>query len=190
LRTHVFAKAIKQPVLTLCGAALLLVAANAQAISVNAQAGKHFTTLGVGMGTSTPGLAVSGSWTRSDHDGSLADAGLSYNIPIGPVTATVGGKGLYMHPQVGKSGEALAVGGGLQWPVTTSLTLYGEGYVAPRDLTWGVKAYQEASGGVRWSVVRPLTVDVGYRYMSIEGKSGKRDNAIADGPYIGAALNF
>lgn len=38
-----------------------------------------------------------------------------------------------------------------------------------------MKAYNEASGGLRWKF-RPLSVDVGYRYMQMEGKDGRRDN--------------
>ena len=34
-----------------------------------------------------------------------------------------------------------------------------------------MKAYNEASGGLRWKF-RPLSVDVGYRYMQMEGKTG------------------
>ncbi|EIS07510.1 yfaZ family protein [Yersinia pestis PY-46] len=57
-------------------------------------------------------------------------------------------------------------------------------------MTSGMKSYSEANGGVRWNVFRPLTVDVGYRYINMEGKEGRRDNRLADGVYIGAGLNF
>ncbi|MBX9311126.1 YfaZ family outer membrane protein, partial [Serratia marcescens] len=59
----------------------------------------------------------------------------------------------------------------------------------PDSFTSGVKAYNEASGGLRWKF-RPLSVDVGYRYMQMEGKDGRRDNTLADGPYVGVGLSF
>ena len=68
-------------------------------------------------------------------------------------------------------------------------SLHGEGYFAPDSFTSGVKAYNEASGGLRWKF-RPLSVDVGYRYMQMEGKDGRRDNTLADGPYVGVGLSF
>jgi hypothetical protein len=31
---------------------------------------------------------------------------------------------------------------------------------------------------------------VGYRYQALNGKDGHRDNVIADGAYLGGAVNF
>ncbi len=114
---------------------------------------------------------------------------MSFGLPVGPSTATVGGKAIYLSPRDGKDGGALALGGGLQWDLNRYLSLYGEGYFAPESLTSGAKAYNEANGGLRLNV-RPFNVDVGYRYINIEGKDGNRDNAIADGPYIGVGVGF
>ena len=62
-----------------------------------------------------------------------------------------------------------------RWEINRYFSLHGEGYFAPDSFTSGVKAYNEASGGLRWKF-RPLSVDVGYRYMQMEGKDGRRDN--------------
>ena len=171
-------------------AGLLLVAGSASAISLNGEVGSDYTNLGFGMGTNTGGLAISGNWARSDHDGDVYGLGLGFNLPLGPLMATVGGKGIYMSPEDGSSGGAVAIGGGLTYPINKSFTLYGEGYFAPEELTSGMKSYSEANGGLRWNVFRPLTVDVGYRYINMEGKDGRRDNRVADGVYIGAGLAF
>lgn len=176
--------------LTACAAGLLFVAGCANAISVSGEAGRHYTNVGVGLGTSTSGLGLSGNWMHSDHDGNVGSLGLSFSLPLGPLMATVGGKALYLNPEEGKNGGALAVGGGLQWAINRYFSLYGEGYFAPESLTSGVKAYNEAQGGLRWNVFRPLSVDVGYRYANVEGKEGKRDNTLADGPYLGVGLSF
>ncbi|MCW6647323.1 YfaZ family protein [Yersinia ruckeri] len=173
-----------------CAASLLFAAGSASAISITGEAGRHYTNLGFGMGTNTGGLTMSGNWARSDHDGEMAGFGLGFNLPIGSLMATIGGKGIYMAPEDGKNGGAIAVGGGLSYPITKSFTLYGEGYVAPESMTSGMKSYTEANAGVRWNVLRPLTIDAGYRYINMEGKDGHRDNRLADGIYLGAGLNF
>lgn len=172
-----------------CAAGLLFVTGAANAISVSGEAGQHYTNLGVGMSTGSSGLGLTGNWARSDHDGNVGSVGLNFGVPLGPLTATVGAKALYLSPKDGKSGGAVALGGGLEWEINRYFSLHGEGYFAPESFTSGVKAYNEASGGLRWKS-RPLSVDVGYRYMQMEGKDGRRDNTLADGPYVGVGLSF
>ncbi|WAT01607.1 YfaZ family outer membrane protein [Rouxiella chamberiensis] len=181
---------MKKTLVACSAAALLMTTVSAHAIGVNAQIGQHYTNLGVGFGTTTPGLALSGNWAHSDNDGDVAGVGLGYNIALGPVMATVGGKALYTHPKDGDEGYAIPVGGGLQLPLGRYVSLYGEGYYAPDSLSSGVNNYKEANGGVRFTPISLVTVDVGYRYQALEGKDGHRDNIIADGAYIGGAVNF
>lgn len=176
--------------LVACAAGLLLVSGTASAIGVSAEAGRHYTNLGVGLGSNSAGFGLNGNWARSDHDGNVGSLGLTFSLPAGPLSATVGGKALYLSPKEGKDGGALALGGGLEWAINRYFSLHGEGYFAPDAFTSGVKSYSEASGGLRWNVLRPLSVDVGYRYMKMEGKDGHRDNTLADGPYIGVGLSF
>ena len=71
-------------------AGVMLVSSAAHAISVTGEAGEHYTNLGVGFGTESTGLAVSGNWLHSDNDGDAAGLGLGLNIPLGPFLATVG----------------------------------------------------------------------------------------------------
>ncbi|STT55677.1 outer membrane protein, YfaZ [Klebsiella pneumoniae] len=73
-------------------AGVMMVSSAAHAISVTGEAGEHYTNLGVGFGTESTGLAVSGNWLHSDNDGDAAGLGLELNIPLGPFLATVGGK--------------------------------------------------------------------------------------------------
>lgn len=176
--------------LVACAAGLLLVAGSANAISVTGEAGEHYTNLGVGFGTTSAGLAVSGNWAHSDNDGDIAGLGLGLNLPLGPLMATVGGKALYLGPKDGDDGYAVAVGGGLRLPLGEHFALFGEGYYAPDSLSSGVDKYSEANAGVRWNVFRPLSVTAGYRYIEMAGKGGHRDNVLADGPYLGASLDF
>jgi hypothetical protein len=171
-------------------AAMALVSASANAVNFTGEAGEHYTNLALGFGTTTPGLAVSANWAHSDNDGDIAGLGLGLNVPLGPILATVGGKALYLNPSDGSEGYALAVGGGLQLPLGSHFTVFGEGYYAPDSLSSGVNDYVEANAGLRWNVIPLLTVDAGYRYIEMAGKDGDKNNVLADGPYIGAALNF
>lgn len=101
-------------------AGMLLVSASVNAMSISGQAGKEYTNIGVGFGTESTGLALSGNWTHNDDDGDVAGVGLGLNLPLGPLMATVGGKGVYTNPNYGDEGYAAAVGGGLQWKLATA----------------------------------------------------------------------
>ncbi len=104
--------------------------------------------------------------------------------------ATAGGKGLSMGPKDADEGYAGALGGGLQLPVGSLFSLYGDYYYSPDSLSSGIGNYSEAAAGVRLTAIPLVTVSVGYRYMAMDGKDGDRDNIVADGPYIGGAFNF
>ena len=82
-------------------AGMMFVSTAANAISVSGQAGEHYTNLGVGFGTESTGLALTGNWLHNDDDGDAAGLGLGLNIPLGPFLATVGGKGVYTNPNNG-----------------------------------------------------------------------------------------
>lgn len=64
-------------------AGMMFVSTAANAISVSGQAGEHYTNLGVGFGTESTGLAVTGNWLHNDDDGDAAGLGLGLNIPWG-----------------------------------------------------------------------------------------------------------
>lgn len=57
-------------------AGMLLVSASVNAMSISGQAGKEYTNIGVGFGTESTGLALSGNWTHNDDDGDAAGVGL------------------------------------------------------------------------------------------------------------------
>ncbi|TKI05970.1 YfaZ family outer membrane protein [Martelella alba] len=171
-------------------AGLMLVIASADAASVTGEVGEHFTNLGFGLGTTTPGLALTGDWTHNDDNGDTAGLGLGYNIPVGPLMVTPGGRVLYTKPKGGDDGYAVAVGAGVRLPVGRMFSLYGDYYYSPDSLSSGIDSYTEANAGVRLTAIPLVTVSVGYRYLSLNGKEGQRDSVLADGAYIGGALNF
>ena len=172
----------------LMGMLMLPVAANA--ISISGQAGEEYTNIGVGFGTESTGLAVSGNWAHNDDHGDIAGLGLGLNLPLGPFIATVGGKGIYLNPNEGDEGYAVAAGGGLSWKLSDSFSIFGDYYYSPDSLSSGVNDYQEASAGARFTVMRPLSVEAGYRYINMTGKDGDADSKLADGPYVGVSAHF
>lgn len=177
-------------VLLACACTALVISSSANAINIRGQAGEHYTNVQVGLGTESLGLATTANWSRSDDDGDVFGLGMGLNLPVGPLMATVGGKALYLQPENNDNGFAAAVGGGLRWRMTKSISLYGEGYYAPDSLTSGINSYYEATSGVRLRILRPLSVEAGYRYVKMEGKDGNKNNVVADGPYLGASVGF
>lgn len=171
-------------------AGLALVSASANAISISGEAGEKYTNVGVGFGTESAGLAVTGNYAHNDDDGDTVGLGLGFNIPLGPLMGTVGGRAVYLNPKDGDEGYAVAVGGGLSWQVFDSLSVFGDYYYSPDSLSSGVKNYQEASAGARWTIIRPVSIEAGYRYIGLDGKDGDRNNTIADGPYVGVSARF
>lgn len=167
---------------------LLLASASASAISVGGGIGKEFSYLG--LATEASGLSINGNYAHHEDNGNTAGLGLGFNIPLGPVTATVGGRAVYLNPKHESHGYALAAGGGLKWPVTSSISLFGDYYYAPDSLSSGVKDYQEASAGASWAIFRPISLEGGYRYIALNGKNGKSDKTIADGAYVGVSARF
>ena len=150
-------------------AGMLLVSASVNAMSISGQAGKEYTNIGVGFGTESTGLALSGNWTHNDDDGDVAGVGLGLNLPLGPLMATVGGKGVYTNPNYGDEGYAAAVGGGLQWKIGNSFRLFGEYYYSPDSLSSGIQSYEEANAGARYTIMRPVSIEAGYRYLNLSG---------------------
>ncbi|KLN95900.1 YfaZ family outer membrane protein [Moellerella wisconsensis] len=171
-------------------AAAMVCTGSAQAISLGAQVGEHYTEMNAGIGTQGSGLAFNGAWTRSDHNGQMGSLGATFGLPFGPVSAYVGGKALYLSPKDNKDGMALAAGAGLNWTVMPSLNIYGEAYGAPAGLTSGSDSYTETKVGARYTIFSPLSVDAGYRMIDVKGADHRPSNKIADGFYLGAGLSF
>ncbi len=90
----------------------------------------------------------------------------------------------------GDNGVAFPVGGGVNVTLTDSIHVFGEGYVAPDGLNNSVKNYVEANGGVSWSPIGPVTLKVGYRHVSVDGKEGRPNHTLIDGAYVGGGVTF
>lgn len=160
------------------------------AISISGQAGEDYTAFEVGLGTETPGLYSTLSWAHSDDEGNISGIGLGLIVPLGSLHLSAGGKILYLDPSERKEGYATAVGGGIGWPLSASIAFYGSGYYSPDSLSSGVSSYSEGNAGVRLTLFRPLSVDIGYRYMNMKGKDNENDKKLADGIYVGVGVGF
>lgn len=162
----------------------------AGATGVGVQAGEHYTDLQVNMGTDSPGLYMQGSWMHNDDRGERAGLGMGLGLPLGDFLLSGGGKVLYLNPESEGEGWAMAMGGRLAWPMTQHMTVFAEGYYSPDSLSGGVDHYREADAGMRWTVLRPVSLSVGYRYTDIAGKDGHRSRVLADGMYVGGDVMF
>nr|WP_159465028.1 YfaZ family outer membrane protein [Scandinavium goeteborgense] len=171
-------------------AALGTAAAANASINLHGEAGEEFTNLSASFGANDPGLTFNGNWAHSDDDGDVAGLGLGFNLPLGPVLFTLGGKALYLNPNDGDEGYAVAVGGGAQVPLGDFITVFGDYYYSPDSLSSGVDDYMEANAGVRVRVIKSVSIEGGYRYIDMDGKNGNRDNKLADGAYAGVSFSF
>ena len=116
--------------------------------------------------------------------------GAGYNLEVGPVMLNAGAKAIYIGPKKGDNGVAFPIGGGVNVALTDSIHVYGEGYVAPEGLNNSVKNYVEANGGVSWTPITPVTLKVGYRHVSVDGKDGRPGHTLIDGAYVGGGVSF
>ncbi len=95
--------------------------------------------------------------------------GLGLNLPRA-INGDRWRKGVYTNPNDGDEGYAAAVGGGLQWQIGDSFRLFGEYYYSPDSLSSGIKSYEEANAGARYTIMRPVSIEAGYRYLNRQVK--------------------
>lgn len=170
---------------------LLLATASAQAIGISGEAGRDYGGVDASMGLGLPGLSANAGWGHDSQDDSdVYRLGLDYTFGLSSASIKVGAKGVYLNPNHDDDGYGIALGGGIQLPLISTLSLYGEGYYSPDAFSSHIDHYVEAKAGVRWQVFRPLSVDVGYRYINIAASNGKNDSRVADSAYVGLGLNF
>ncbi|VFS50155.1 YfaZ precursor [Budvicia aquatica] len=74
--------------------------------------------------------------------------------------------------------------------MTNDIYAYGEGYVATRGMNNAVQKYVEVDSGVAYTPKENVVLNVGYRYMGVDGKSETPNHALIDGAYVGAGYKF
>ena len=170
---------------------LVMASGSALAMGFTAEQSKNYTNLNAELGKSSDGLYAESNWVKNTKDGAqLGSLGVGYNFGLGPLTLSAGTKAVYLGPKKGDNGVAFPVGGGVNVALTDSIHVFGEGYVAPDGLNNSVKNYVEANGGVSWSPIGPVTLKVGYRHVSVDGKEGRPNHTLIDGAYVGGGVTF
>ncbi|MGM3174923.1 YfaZ family outer membrane protein [Dickeya lacustris] len=174
-----------------CAGSLLLATVSAHAIGLSGETGRDYVGAGASMGLGIPGLSGNVGWGHDQkHSNDIYSAGMDYTFALSNASLKVGAKGLYMNQNHFQDGYGVALGGGLQVPVASSVSLFGEGYYSPDAFSSHVDHYVEARGGVRWQPLRPLSLDVGYRYINMAASERGNDNKVADTAYVSMGLNF
>nr|WP_225622346.1 YfaZ family outer membrane protein [Musicola keenii] len=170
---------------------LMLATVSAHAVSISGETGRDYVGANANMGLGIPGLSANAGWGHDEkHSNDVYSAGLDYTFALSNASLKVGAKGLYLNQNKFDDGYGVALGGGLQVPVGNDISLFGEGYYAPDAFSSHVDHYVEARGGVRWQPFRPLSLDVGYRYINMASGKSENDNKVADTAYVGLGLNF
>lgn len=165
-------------------------AGSALAIEGSVTVGEHYRNTEIGLGTGSTGLFARGQWMDSDHDGDVGALGLGYNLAIGSLMLSPEAKVLYVNPQDSKEGYTVAVGSGASLPLGKMFSLNGSYFYSPEAFSNRLGDYQEATAGISFSPISILSLSAGYKYQAIDGKDNHKDNVLADGPWIGAALRF
>ena len=55
----------------------------------------------------------------------------------------------------------------MQWKIGNSFRLFGEYYYSPDSLSSGIQSYEEANAGARYTIMRPVSIEAGYRYLNL-----------------------
>ncbi|BCL76082.1 membrane protein [Jeongeupia sp. HS-3] len=170
-------------------AALLAVSATAaQAIEVNGSAGDAYQH--IDGNASMLGIDFSADWTHNDHKGEVGGVGIGIKLPVPVVDIALGGKAVYLSPTDMDTEYAAALGGRFTVPLGEHFAMYGSAYYAPDGFASGnVKTFTDAAIGVRWNIIKPVSIDVGYRYTAIDRDNGG-EIRIADGVYGGLGVRF
>ena len=161
------------------------------AMELGGEVGQQHLQLKAATTTEDNGLIYNASWTKNFQDGpNVGGAGVDYQLSYDFAKFHAGIKTLYIAPKKGDNGFAVPFGGGVDIPVNDSINIYGESYVAPRGLNNAVENYVEVDAGVAWKPNANMKVNVGYRYMGVNGKSSTPNHTLLDGAYIGSSLSF
>ncbi|XNM76201.1 YfaZ family outer membrane protein [Escherichia coli] len=93
--------------------------------------------------------------------------GLGLNLPLGPLMATVGGKGVYTNPNYGDEGYAAAVGGGLQWKIGNSFRLLASITTLRIRSPAVFKVMRKRMLARVTPLCVPVSIEAGYRYLNL-----------------------
>lgn len=179
---------------TLLAAALLAMPLAAHAGDTTIAAGSEYrfvTRMPTGLG---PGLAL--DYVKSDNKDRRGDkpsfgaAGVMIGLPVPTLLRLdLGGKLVYLEAD-GAATAAMA-GGRLTVDLPMNAEAFVHGFYAGAGASSGtVKQVTDTMAGVRWSPLKMVGVEVGYRTVEIKREDSRRNIKLADGAYAGVSVAF
>ncbi|EPS0558351.1 YfaZ family outer membrane protein [Enterobacter roggenkampii] len=161
------------------------------ALGIEIGGGDKFQYLNAGLGSpGSPGFSLQANVIRSEDNGTVTGPVIGFGIPLGPIVFTPGSRLAYLKPDNSKKSYVAAPGVNINIELNDDMSIFGEYWYSPNELSDGVENYQEAAAGVRYNVIRPLSISMGYRFSKIKGQDGRADSVLADGVYLGGAIYF
>lgn len=171
----------------------LLLAFQAQAVSLGVDAGSSFTGLNVHT-TIRQGdrLMLGSEWLLPRESGVryAAASQAGYLIAIRPFYVIPSVRTSYITFSGQDAGYALSPGIGVVWPMFRSAWLFADYHLAPDALTFRMHGYQDLRLGTGAALMRSLQVQAGYRSLTLDGQYGQPDRRLANGWFIGARYLF
>lgn len=141
-----------------------------------------------------PGLAL--DYVQADKADSRGDkpsfgaAGILFGLPVPTLLRLdVGAK--LASVDAASSATAALVGARLTVDLPMSTEVFVHGFYAGSGAASGsVKQVSDTMAGVRWSPLKMVGVEAGYRSVQIKREDSRRDIKLADGPYAGVSVAF
>lgn len=175
-------------------AALLALPFAAHAGDTTLAGGKDYrfiTRMPTGLG---PGLAL--DHLQADNKDSRGDkpafssAGVMFGLPVPTLLRLdVGAKAAYIEAE--GAATAALVGGRLTVDLPMNAEAFVHGFYAGSGAASGtVKQVTDTMAGVRWSPLKMVGVEAGYRTVQVKREDARRDIKLADGPYAGVSVAF
>jgi hypothetical protein len=179
---------------TLLAAALLAMPIAAHAGDTTIAAGSEYrfvTRMPTGLG---PGLAL--DYVKGDNKDSRGDkpsfgaAGVMVGLPVPTLLRLdLGGKLVYLEAE-GPATAAMA-GGRLTVDLPMNAEAFVHGFYAGAGASSGtVKEVIDTMAGVRWSPLKMVGVELGYRTVEVKREDARRNIKLADGAYAGVSVAF
>lgn len=144
---------------------------------------------GLGPGISIDHIVARKAVAQGDKPQASA-IGVMFGLPVPALMRLdLGGKLAYLESD-GYASAAM-VGGRLTIDLPASTELFAQGFYAPSSAASGsVKSVSDSMVGLRWSPLKLVGVEAGYRVFEVKRNDSQRDRSIADGAYAGVSVAF
>lgn len=143
-------------------------------------------------GTGNPdeaGLSLQATWLRNNETGYALGGVAGFGIPLGRFTITPESGILYLNMDQGEDGVAVIPGGKVSFELSRSISLFGEYLYAPDELSDNIRSYRDYNAGVRYTMLRPISIVAGYRHAEYTS-SDYKNKTLAEGIYLGGSVWF